>query len=227
MYSIQLQNRIKIVQVVNKKSNVYLIETSELKILVDTSGKGQLNNLTSTLKKYNIKKLDYLILTHTHYDHCQNAQFLKEEYGAQVVASVHSEHLAHKGFTPIPKGTLLATKFLSRLGNRWSILQHFKIFKVDIPMDKVYELTPGIKLISTPGHSADSLSVIINNEVALVGDTMFGIFSKSIFPPFADDVKEMISSWRKLMNTACHTFLPGHGKPIARERVEIALKKHQ
>jgi hydroxyacylglutathione hydrolase len=50
-------------------------------------------------------------------------------------------------------------------------------------------------VIHTPGHSFGSISVIIDNEIAIVGDAMFGVFRNSVFLPFADDLKQMVISW--------------------------------
>jgi glyoxylase-like metal-dependent hydrolase (beta-lactamase superfamily II) len=63
--------------------------------------------------------------------------------------------------------------------------------------------------------------VIIENEIALVGDTLFGIFRGSVFPPFADNPKLMVQSWKKLLDTGCTTFLPAHGS----ERDKAVLKR--
>jgi len=38
------------------------------------------------------------------------------------------------------------------------------------------------------------MSVIIDNEIALVGDTMFGVFKGFVFLPYAEDVKKVIHS---------------------------------
>ena len=83
-----------------------------------------------------------------------------------------------------------------------------------------------IELIATPGHSDDSISVIVNNEIGLVGDTMFGVFKSSIFPPFADNPDEMVESWEKLFDTNCHTFLPGHGSEIKKELLGREMVKY-
>jgi glyoxylase-like metal-dependent hydrolase (beta-lactamase superfamily II) len=82
-------------------------------------------------------------------------------------------------------------------------------------------------ILHTPGHSSGSVSIIVDDEIALVGDTMFGIFPWSVFPPFADDVKQMTESWGKLLETNCRLFLPGHGTANKRSLVQknILLRK--
>ena len=77
-----------------------------------------------------------------------------------------------------------------------------------------------IQIIPTPGHSKGSISIIVDKEIALVGDTLFGVFRNSVFPPFADDVKEMVKSWGLLLDTRCCIFLPGHGSEIKRELLQ-------
>ncbi len=77
-----------------------------------------------------------------------------------------------------------------------------------------------IQIISTYGHSQGSLSIIVDHEIAIVGDAMLGTIHDSIFPPFADDIPKMIHSWNKLLNTTCTLFLPGLGRAIKRELLE-------
>ena len=67
--------------------------------------------------------------------------------------------------------------------------------------------------------------MIVDNEIAIVGDAMLRFFKNSVFPPFADDIKEMIKSWGKLLKTECNLFLPGHGKEIKRELLQREYNK--
>jgi glyoxylase-like metal-dependent hydrolase (beta-lactamase superfamily II) len=71
------------------------------------------------------------------------------------------------------------------------------------------------------------MSLIVDDEIALVGDCMFGVFKGSAFPPFALDVKQMIISWGKLLNTGCHLYLPSHGTADSRELVQRDYDKRK
>lgn len=83
-------------------------------------------------------------------------------------------------------------------------------------------------IIHSLGHSKGSMCIIIDDDgIALVGDTMFGVFGNSIFPPFADDVEIMIENWKKLLETGCKLFLSGHGKVISRELLGKQYIKHK
>jgi glyoxylase-like metal-dependent hydrolase (beta-lactamase superfamily II) len=62
--------------------------------------------------------------------------------------------------------------------------------------------------------------------VAVVGDNLFSIIPNRIFPPFVDDPKEMIQSWKKLVQTGCTIFLPGHGGSISNSLLIKQLNKY-
>ena len=80
-------------------------------------------------------------------------------------------------------------------------------------------------MIHTPGHTAGSMSLIIDDELAVVGDTMFGVFRWSVFPPFAEDEKLMIKSWGRLLETKCSEFIPSHGTANSRLSVQKEYNK--
>jgi hydroxyacylglutathione hydrolase len=217
-------NGYTIYRLLDGRSNSYLICTGNGNILVDTGRKNKKSILLKKLQKNKIGKVDWLILTHTHFDHCGNARFLQEQLKCEVVVSEKGINMAKKGFARLPRGTNTFSKTLSNFGNRFIARPfQFKSFCPDHTVDEFFSFSiPGIdvELIETPGHSDDSISVIVNNEIALVGDTMFGIFKNSIFPPFADNPSNMVESWKKLLETDCQMFLPGHGSEIKRELAE-------
>ena len=84
----------------------------------------------------------------------------------------------------------------------------------------------GIRVMGSPGHSEDSVSILVDDEIALAGDALFGVFRNSVFPPFADDIVLMIRSWQKLLSTPCSVFLPGHGRPVSRALLESEYNKY-
>jgi glyoxylase-like metal-dependent hydrolase (beta-lactamase superfamily II) len=55
---------------------------------------------------------------------------------------------------------------------------------------------------------------------------MFGVVKNAVFPPYADDVETMIKSWKKLLDTRCQLFLPGHGNEINRRLLEKEYEKY-
>jgi len=209
------------------RSNVYLIKSDKKTIIVDTGTKSTYKRLKKKIKK-NIgqNNIDWLVLTHTHFDHCQNAYNLKKDFNCDIVASIKESEYTKSGFTPIPNGTNFLTKRIVKFGrNLKTIFFSYKAFSIDTEVSDQHFLTDQIRIISSQGHSKGSLCLIIDNEIAIVGDTLFGIFPTTTFPPFADDVVELKKSWLKLSETECKIFLPGHGKNISKAKFLNNLKK--
>jgi len=215
-----------ITQVLWGRSNAYLLSTNQLNILVDTGKTPAFQKLL-----YNIRqlvpanqKIDYLILTHTHFDHCQNAFQIQNEEKCTVILGKEEYVGASEGYTPIPNGSFAVTKLIVRIGKQLGA-KHFGFtpFIADIQVDEKLDLIEkdlAIRLLKTDGHSSGSISVIVDNEIALVGDVLFGVFRNSVMPPYSDDIPTMIKSWGKLLETDCKFFLPGHGKAITRELLQ-------
>jgi glyoxylase-like metal-dependent hydrolase (beta-lactamase superfamily II) len=215
-----------IIRVLSGRSNVYLIMNGNNIILVDTGKRSAFGRLIRRLDTLNIpvEKISTLILTHTHFDHCQSAKKIKEKSGCRIIVSSAAAESIQKGYTRLPNGTFPITKLISGFGNSFGKNRFgYEPFQHDILVNGDFDLDDGedgIKIIKSAGHSADSVSILIENEIAIVGDLMFGLFRNSAFPPYADNITEMIESWGKLLSTDCKIFLPGHGREIKRSLLE-------
>ncbi|MDX9771532.1 MAG: MBL fold metallo-hydrolase [Tenuifilaceae bacterium] len=212
------KNGYHIFRVVTGRSNAYLVSYGGRNILVDTGTSPYYNRLIKNINSIIAYRehIDMIVLTHTYFDHCQNASRLRRDHGSIILASRYESEFAKKGYTPIPKGTWAYSRLISKIGSLiGSSFLGYPLFPIDIEVEDEYAFNDfdlNLKVLSTPGHSAGSISLIVDNEIAVVGDAMFGIFRNSILPPFADDKRKMFESWKKLYATGCRLFLPGHGK---------------
>jgi len=222
----------EIFQVLSGRSNCYYLQTDLHTILIDTGKASAYKKLRQNLNLLNPKNnnIDFLILTHTHFDHCQNAAQLQKEDNSKILMSMNEKDYVENGYTPLPKGTIFFSKIFSKLGIRLGLKRFgYKPFTPDIligdkfefPVDKL-----NIRIIETPGHSSGSISIIIDDEIAIVGDTLFGVYPNSVFPPYADNPAKLIESWQKLLKTDCDTFLPGHGKEIKQKLLKKEYNKY-
>jgi len=206
-------------------SHGYLITWENRAVLVDAGQRKQPKSLTAVLKKKNLSygDLTHIVLTHSHYDHVGGLADLKQKCDAKVVAHKEEAVCLRSGYTPFPKGTSFFSKLISNLGA--SLLQktaHYEPVEPDVIVKDRYELAkdgPHVYIMHTPGHTAGSVSVIVDDTHAFVGDTMFNIFPHTVFPPFANDVHTLMTSWRKLIETGCTHFYPGHGRPFTVEKL--------
>jgi glyoxylase-like metal-dependent hydrolase (beta-lactamase superfamily II) len=223
----KLTDGTQIWQVLSGRSNSFLVLTPEgVVVLVDTGMEYDRKALIKNVVAAGVSdlKINYLLLTHTHFDHCRNAAYLKENSSCQIVVSQLDASFAQSGYTPVPGGTNPFTKFISKpgkaIGQRWF---GYHAFEPDILVDDNFMFLSGIstlQVICTPGHTAGSVSLILNGGIAIVGDALFGVFPNRVLSPFADDASELVRSWKRLLDTGCSIFLSGHGFPITRQILE-------
>ena len=226
------KNGYEIYRVLAGRSNCYLVSNGKHNILIDTGIGSAFKKLYQNIEslKLSNKKISFLILTHTHFDHCQNAKRIKEFENCRVIISEKEKESVEKGYTTLPNGTVPLTKLIAALGKKIGERKFgYEKFFPDILVQESIDLIKyglDIKVVATPGHSQGSISVIIDNEIALVGDTLFGIYINSVFPSYAEDPIEMIMSWGKLLDTSCRIFLPGHGRAIKRELLQKEFERY-
>lgn len=214
----------KIFRLLSGRSNVFLLSNSDKNIVIDTSPKRKWKALEKRLRNLSIDRVDYLILTHSHYDHADNARRLKDNYKALII--IHKEEAVYleSGEILLPHGSTLVTRFMvNKLAKRLAPKFAGEPCSYDILVDEKLDLKDfgfNAYIMHTPGHTPGSMSVIVDDEVAIVGDTMFGVFKGSVFPPFANDVRQIVESWGKLLATNCSVFLPSHGSENSRALVQ-------
>jgi len=216
----------RVTQVLGGRSNVFLLSYGGRNILVDTGRKKFRAELARRLQKLDLALLDALVLTHTHFDHAENAAFIREKYNAKVIVHQSEAGFLERGTSPLPKGAVALTKLVVALfAKRMEPTLDYEPCSPDLLVENGLDLSDfgfAARLLHTPGHSRGSISVIVDNEMALVGDLMYGAFPRTIFPPYADDIPQMVSSWGRLLGTPCSLFMPGHGSPRDRKQVQKA-----
>jgi len=218
-----------ITQILSGRSNVFLLSNGGKNILIDTSVSRLWNKLQKRLELLNIKNIDYLVLTHSHFDHAANANRIKEKFNTKVIIqSTEGEYLSN-GENILPNGTTFFTRqIVNVLGKRLIHLFRHEPCQADLMIDSYYDLKEfgeHVYLIHTPGHTIGSMSLIVDDEIAIVGDAMFGVFKWSVFPPYAEDKELMIRSWGKLLETNCYRFIPSHGSSNNRSAVQRDYNK--
>jgi glyoxylase-like metal-dependent hydrolase (beta-lactamase superfamily II) len=213
------------------RSNVFLLSGDGRNILVDSSAAGCWKKLNRNLQRLGVERMDALVLTHSHFDHAGSAARLQEKYRAKVIVHRFEGPFLARGEGIVPRGAnFLGRLLIDRLGKNLASRLKCPPCRADILVDDALSLADfglNARIVHTPGHSPGSQSVIVDDEIALVGDAVFGIFPGSIFPPFASDVRLMVDSWGKLLDTGCRLFLPAHGTANSRRLVARELAKRR
>ncbi len=210
-----------ITRVLFGRSNVFLVSNGTSSLLVDTGWSREGKKLLKRLE--HTGRPDAVIITHTHFDHAGSAGRVMERFAPKFIVQSLEKDFLESGDSPVPNGTMFLTRFLYNLGaERMPQWFHVQGVRAGDVFSENYDLSAfgfNAYVLHTPGHSAGSSSIIIGNETALVGDTLTGT-PGSLMSPWGDDPEEMIRSWKKLLDTGCHTFHPSHGIAVSRSRLE-------
>jgi len=221
----------KVIRLNNFRCNCYFIVKENNAILVDTSIRAERSIIEKAMKKVGIDKPVVIVLTHNHFDHAGNVEFFRRKYNCDVIIHEKDYEGLRKGYTDLPDGINQPFKSATRFINSRKIILPFQKFP---PCPKAIPVSDGVilkkyginaRILSTPGHTDGSISIIVDEEIALVGDCMVRSVNGEIFPPFAKHPDEVTRSWIKLINTGCRFFLPAHGNENSSEYVRKKMKK--
>jgi len=176
-------------------STAFLVQ-GDCPILIDTGIPGKEDRIKEELSRagVEIKDISLILLTHAHFDHMGSASKLKELTDAPVAIHQLEADYPRAGTTPSPKPSRMMGWLLKPL-IKLTGSAGIPPFEPDILVEDEMDLEPyGLngRVIHTPRHSIGSVSVVLDNGDAIVGDLIMGRSSPN-WPYFADDlVKESI-----------------------------------
>ena len=211
--------------------NAYLILGEQGAVLVDTGQAGCASLFFRHLKNKGIRPHDVklIVITHVHFDHVGNLKVLREHCGCPVAIHAKEAPLLRHGTVVFPRGTNLFGRVASSLGRSLAPLLKFASVEPDLLVSEEPSLerygVSGI-IAPTPGHTAGSLSVLLPDGTACVGDLAANHLPGRlgpILPPFADNVAELFRSWRHLLDAGANTICPGHGRPFHANALRTAM----
>lgn len=129
-----------------------------------------------------------LILTHAHFDYVANASAIRQEYNTRILIHRNDADHLQSGENPFPRGTMFLTRLFTDLsGKKIQPLINYEPVTCDISIGDEYSLEDigfNAYIIHTPGHTAGCMSLIVDDEIAVVRDAMFGVSRHSVFPLF-------------------------------------------
>ena len=180
-------------------TNCYYIEGKNGSILVDTDWAGTLQLFYSKIKELNIKNIDYLLITHYHPDHMGIAQDIIENMNVKLLVMDVQEDYIHSSDKIFEKDKNTNFKPINTNPIIISCEQSRK-FLNDLGIDG--------EIIHTPGHSDDSISLILDNGIAIVGD-LYDLNSASAF-----NDKKINDSWKRILSYNISKICYGHHEQI-------------
>ena len=183
-----------IVNVGYRSTNYWVVGAPESSLLVDIGWPGTLGTMKAALQRKGVlvSEIRYALATHYHIDHAGLAEEIKREGVSLLVIDVQSPAI------PIMKTwTKPADNYveITEAGN------------VTITVGESRPLLARIgisgQILHTPGHSDDSVSLLLDDGSAFTGD----------LPPeeFCWDNPRAVASWRLLRASGATRVHPAHG----------------
>jgi glyoxylase-like metal-dependent hydrolase (beta-lactamase superfamily II) len=179
---------------------IYLVRFGDKAALID-AGSGRdhprlIKNIAECLESS--VQLEYLLLTHCHFDHAGGAQAVRDEYGCRIVAHELDAIYLESGDNRVTGAT--------RHG------AFLEPFAVDIRLqgqESTLAIGSGsVTAIHCPGHSPGSVVYTANmdGQLVLFGQDVHG----PIHSEFLSDEKQYLDSLTRLLNLEADLLLEGH-----------------
>ena len=212
-------------------TNCWLLPCKEGYLLIDTCYADTYDKFMKEMKKRNLeaREIRYLLLTHHHEDHAGFAARLAEDTGCVVIA--HEKALTHlalgrsaDAMKPLNRRTRAAYSAI-RLVKKMEGYSPVKLSLNDIVIfgdndTLLHELGIDGEILETPGHTGDSISVLLSDGSLFAGDAAMNFLKPcglKYRPIYAENYEEVKQSWEKLKARGARTVYPSHGSPFSSE----------
>lgn len=173
-------------------------------VLVDAGPLGQEGRIWNALKAagYQPEHLRLIVLTHAHPDHCGCLPPLVEGSGSPLAAHPLAADRLGGEIVPLPPARQLWGQIMGgvhRLARPWMICPALDL---QLPLGDGADLTSyGLPaaVLHTPGHTADSITLLLEDGTAFVGDLLVGRQGRACPQPyFIEDEPALRDSLERL-----------------------------
>lgn len=197
--------------------NIYLIQTESGYLLVDAGMPGLGKKLDEAFAQLGVdpQGVQLIIATHGHLDHIGSIAHARQLTGASVLCHRSlAEGLENAEFEQaVPRTKNLGIRLMNYL-TRW---MSFTGTRPDIVIDDEFDLAEyGVagRIIHTPGHSASSISIMLDNGEALVGDLVREEPGEIGLGMFYEDKEVLLESLERVAAHEPRVIYLSHGTRI-------------
>jgi hydroxyacylglutathione hydrolase len=237
-------------------TNCFLVKAGVQYILVDTGDKADWELFCKRLQEAGVglAQISHIILTHHDFDHSGLLnRIINENSKIRVVMSHFAKALLEKGESDLTRGKRLINKRikllwplqLSRLTIMLSTGKYidqksngkFPPYYAR-PVDQLITSETRLKdlgislegrIIETPGHTIDSITILFDDGDALVGDAaanLLQLAGTKNCVVMLEDFDEYYRSWQKIIAGNARRIFPAHGNPFSVEKLRKNLGKN-
>jgi glyoxylase-like metal-dependent hydrolase (beta-lactamase superfamily II) len=174
-------------------TNQYVVgrESGVLVIDVALSADSNLDGIIEQVEAMGAKKIDKILLTHIHSDHCGGALALRKRTGAKI--GIHRSRAGYLG------------------GEDFQYCEG----------DRIQFGGGELQVLHTPGHESGHCCFYESgDQVLFSGDHILG-FGTSVIRPPDGDMTDYLRSLEKLLGFNISLILPGHGPLVGKPEAKI------
>lgn len=204
------------------KINSYVIKQNNHALVIDPNNFEEIENTLENCK------LDYILLTHEHFDHIMAVDKLRDTYNCKVIAHSKTSENIQSTSKNLSRFSSIILDFMKIIPKR--SIKEFTIKKADIIFEKGYTFTwqnLEFILIHTPGHSSGS-SCILVNDILFSGDSLFESYDSDIKGPGTSrkDYFNITIPFFKSLKSSTKVY-PGHYNQFVLGNKSISKKRKQ
>jgi glyoxylase-like metal-dependent hydrolase (beta-lactamase superfamily II) len=195
-----------------KTDNCYLVANGKDAFLVDTGSAIGYDQVLAECSKYNMK---LIVLTHTHFDHAENAAKLSKHFNIPVACHEADVEL----FESYDKQPMESYGIVGKvvLDTSLKVLRETPVEKPENLIlikdgDDLSAYGFDAKIIGLPGHTKGSIGVDVEGKDLLVGDELDNWISPATGHLY-NDLDAIKKSADKITALGERTIYYGHGKP--------------
>ncbi|MCL2664772.1 MAG: MBL fold metallo-hydrolase [Defluviitaleaceae bacterium] len=158
-----------------------------------------ISGIKKALKK---KTLDYVFITHTHYDHIGSYPFIKTEWPGVKLVTCETGAAVLLKETPRKVIRKLSAEAAAMYGKNIAAEYDENYFKADVIVKEGDVITLGgasVEVVETPGHTRDALSFFIQEPALLINCETSGVLlpDGSIYPCFLSSYSNTVETIKK------------------------------
>lgn len=210
--------------------SAFLLDDGKTSIIYDTgfafTGDRVAQRIKTALKG---RELDYIFLTHSHYDHALGSVYIKKHYkNAKVVASSYAEKIfAKESARSVMRD--LDRKFATKCGVE-TYEDLIDELSVDISVNDGDIIDTGehvFEVIALPGHTRCSVGFYCKKEKLLLSSETIGVFNgeDDVVPSFLVGYEMTLESIEKVRQLDIENILIPHYGVLDRENTQLYLNK--
>jgi glyoxylase-like metal-dependent hydrolase (beta-lactamase superfamily II) len=224
----------------------FLLRENGTTLLIDSGYDRDFNLLRHSLEVLgtSIELIDFLLITHAHDDHAgcvsqirtvnPKTRLILSEKGREFIAT--GKHANFQGAGYINKRISFVLGLKARFDKGWThSFPAVEVREDDIVVsrDTSFEelgISVSGKVLMTPGHTHDHISVLLNDGRCICGDAaanFLGFLGLKNCVISVNDLDEYYHSWEKFLSHSFISLLPSHGKEFGIQKIAKNIWKNK